>query len=71
MYYDEESGPRGFLTGLLIGVLLGMGAAMLANPERGQVADRVLRRVRLRGRAAYVDDDRDEERARRRRRGRE
>jgi gas vesicle protein len=37
MYYDDEHGAAGFIAGLLIGVLVGASAALLA--ASGQVTD--------------------------------
>lgn len=36
MYYDEESGAINFLVGLLMGVVLGAAAALLAAPQSGK-----------------------------------
>jgi hypothetical protein len=53
-----ETGPRrggsamGFLAGLVVGALVGAGAALLAAPERGEVT-----RSRLRRRMRRVRDD--------------
>jgi gas vesicle protein len=42
MYYDEERGVGGFMTGLLIGAVLGVSAALLAAPQSGQLTRRKL-----------------------------
>ncbi|NJD10017.1 MAG: YtxH domain-containing protein [Gemmatimonadetes bacterium] len=46
MYYDEESGTLRFITGLLIGAVLGAGVALLVAPRSGQrTRQRIVRAV--------------------------
>ena len=47
MYYEQESGATGFMTGMLIGALLGASVALLTAPQKGTVIRaRLVDRVR-------------------------
>ncbi len=37
MYYDEQSSPTGFLSGVLVGALLGATVALMLAPDSGKI----------------------------------
>lgn len=46
MYYDEEDGLGGFITGLLIGAVVGVSVALLVAPQSGSgTRQRLIRAV--------------------------
>jgi gas vesicle protein len=51
MYYDDEARRFNFLSGLLLGVVLGTGVALLAGPARSR-APQPIRRTARRARRA-------------------
>jgi gas vesicle protein len=62
MYYEQESGATGFITGVLIGALLGASVALLTAPHKGTVI-----RARLVDRVRPSRHDADARRVTRRR----
>ena len=62
MYYDQETGATGFVTGVLIGALLGASVALLTAPQKGTVI-----RARLVDRVRAPRDEEEADRIVRRR----
>jgi gas vesicle protein len=59
MYFEEQKGTFPFVTGLIVGAMLGAGIALLAAPASGKHTRRkMLRRVMTTGSSAgdRVDD---------------
>ncbi len=50
MQYEDETRQYNFLSGLMLGTLLGIGAALLARPVRGRLLPRRGRRSWIRRR---------------------
>ena len=57
MYYDEQGGSASFVTGLLMGLALGAGIALLLAPQEGSTTRRRLVRAVAPGRHRNGDDD--------------
>jgi gas vesicle protein len=45
MYYDEDSGAINFVTGVLVGAVIGASLALLAAPQSGRKTRRKLLRA--------------------------
>ena len=45
MYYDDDTGTMSFLTGVLVGALLGAGIALLSAPQPGRKTRRRLKKA--------------------------
>jgi gas vesicle protein len=66
MYYEDDSGVNKFVTGMLVGAVLGAGIALLTAPQSGRSTRTRLVRVVRRSRDAGEGDadsqemDRDE-----------
>jgi gas vesicle protein len=56
MYYDEESGALSFISGLLLGAVIGASVALLAAPHEGRKTRKRL--VRAVGGARSAAEDR-------------
>jgi gas vesicle protein len=58
MYYDEDSGPGGFIAGVAIGAIFGAGLALLLAPDSGRIT-RARLVSRMHGEDASEDDLQD------------